>query len=78
VASSELMAVITFTGNVTPQVADAAKARLTGLLARDGVTSADAATGEFRVAQYGQLYSLLPRKNELWLKLDAADAARFA
>lgn len=47
-ASCEVMAVITFSGNVTPQVADAARARLTGLLARDGVESVDTATGVFR------------------------------
>lgn len=78
VASCEVMAVITFSGNVTPQVADAARARLTGLLARDGVESVDTATGVFRVAQYGQLYSLMQRKNELWLQLSSADAAKLA
>jgi hypothetical protein len=31
-----------------------------------------------RVAQYGQLYSLMQRKNELWLQLSSADAAKLA
>lgn len=77
VSGAELVAVLRFSGNITQETADMAIKQLTNALAQDGITPKDADSGVFRMAQYGPLYSLSPRKNELWLQLDAADAAKF-
>ena len=57
-------------GNITPEVATGARARLAAALAADGVrVHEDDEAGGFRVAQYGPMYSLKPRKNEIILRV---------
>lgn len=64
-AGGELLAVAKFTGYATPEAVAAARAALQAALAADGV----AVEGEgFRVAQYGPLFTLEERTNEIMLK----------
>jgi len=73
VSTAELVAVLPFSGNITPDTAEEAKNKLTNLLKEDGVELyGKDAEGTFRIAQYGQLYSL-SRKNECWLRIDPKD-----
>ncbi|KAK3270434.1 hypothetical protein CYMTET_21169 [Cymbomonas tetramitiformis] len=75
IGGAELVAVLTFTGNITPTVAEDARARLMDALCKDGIdpdTDVVDVHGSFRIAQYGPLYSLRPRRNEFWLRLTPA------
>lgn len=67
----QVLAVVELRGNVTPEVASAARARLVGALARDGLDllSEEVATQGFRLATYGPLFSLAPRLNELMVRV---------
>ena len=74
VSAGELVAVMRFAGNITPEVADAKCAQLKRALSNDGISLASPdSEGVFRMAQYGQLYQLAERKNELWLRISSAD-----
>lgn len=69
-AGAEAVAVVGITGNVTPETAAAVRQRLVDALAADGIAvHPDDAEGGFRLAQYGPMYSLKPRKNELLVKV---------
>lgn len=69
-AGGELVAVMRFEGNATPQAALAARAKLIQALDADGLKLAAAeASGVFRVAQYGQIYTLTQRVNEVMLRV---------
>lgn len=64
-AGGELLAVAKFSGYATPEAVAAARAALQAALAADGV----AVDGDgFRVAQYGPLFTLEERTNEIMLK----------
>eukprot|EP00898_Chlorokybus_atmophyticus_P000210 jgi/Chlat1/118/Chrsp1S03207 len=65
------VAVLPFTGNATPAAAASARSELVKLLSRDGVALAEEyRDGAFCIAQYGPIYALLQRVNELHLKVD--------
>lgn len=69
-AGGELVAVLKFEGYITPDAAEAARKKLLAALAADGVSLAEAeAGGLFRVAQYGPVFSLSTRVNEMMLKI---------
>lgn len=65
-AGGELLASLSVPGSVTPEVAAAARARLAAALAADGLRVSDE-EGAFRVAQFGPLFSLAERRNEVLL-----------
>lgn len=65
IAGGELLAVVPFTGIATPELTARWRESLTSALIADGITLAE--PGAFRLATYGQLYSLKPRLNELIL-----------
>lgn len=68
VAGGELVAVLRFEGYITPATAEAVRKRLMEVLKRDGVALGDEdAQGRFRVAQYGPVYQLGGRLNEMML-----------
>ncbi|MEW5298120.1 MAG: hypothetical protein WDW38_001143 [Sanguina aurantia] len=70
VAGAELVAVHIFEGNITPGSAEAARLRLVAALAADGIQLADdEAAGAFRCGQYGAVYQLGGRLNEMLLKV---------
>jgi hypothetical protein len=70
VAGGEAVAVRRFSGYITPATAEAARQQLLAALAADGLKVADdEAGGKFRVAQYGQVYTLEERLNELLLRI---------
>uniref|UniRef100_A0A7S0QUH0 SOUL heme-binding protein n=1 Tax=Pyramimonas obovata TaxID=1411642 RepID=A0A7S0QUH0_9CHLO len=74
VSGGELVAVMRFAGNITPEVADVKCAQLKKALGSDGIRLASPdSEGVFRMAQYGQLYQLAERKNELWLRINPED-----
>ena len=66
-AGGELMAVVGFEGIATPDLARQYRRLLTAALEADGLVVEDPKA--FRLATYGQLYSLKPRLNELLLKV---------
>lgn len=66
-AGGELLAVVGFEGIATPELAGQYRRLLTAALEADGLTVDD--PDSFRLATYGQLYSLKPRLNELFLKV---------
>ena len=66
-AGGELVAVVGFEGIATPELAGKYRELLTRAVTSDGFALAD--PKEFRLATYGQLYSLKPRLNELMLKV---------
>lgn len=66
-AGGELLAVVGFEGVATPELAGKYRELLTTAVEADGLKVAD--PSEFRLATYGQLYSLKPRLNELMLKV---------
>lgn len=81
IGGAELVAVLTFSGNITPTVAEDARARLMDALCKDGIdpdSDVVDARGSFRIAQYGPLYSLRSRRNEFWLRLTPAGAAKIS
>lgn len=68
VAGGECVAVMPFSGSLTPEAAAAARRRLADALAADGLALAeDEAAGLYRVGQYGQIYTLAQRLNEVML-----------
>ncbi|KAG2484654.1 hypothetical protein HYH03_016607 [Edaphochlamys debaryana] len=70
VAGGELVAVAQFEGNITPTNAEAVRRRLIAALKQDGIQLAEAdAAGRFRCAQYGAVYTLGERLNELMLQV---------
>lgn len=70
VAGGEVVAVMKFEGYITPETAGSARRQLEEALQQDGVALAEQeAAGLFRVAQYGPVYSLSPRLNEMMLKI---------
>ncbi|GBF94002.1 hypothetical protein Rsub_07270 [Raphidocelis subcapitata] len=70
VAGGEVVAVLRFPGYITPAAAEEARQRLLAALREDGLQLAEAeAGGLFRVAQYGQVYTLEERLNELMLRV---------
>ena len=66
-AGGELMAVVGFEGIATPELAGQYRRLLTAALEADGLQVDNPKA--FRLATYGQLYSLKPRLNELLLKV---------
>ena len=66
-AGGELLAVVGFEGIATPELVGKYRELLTAALDADGIRLAE--PGAFRLATYGQLYSLKPRLNELLLKV---------
>ncbi|GFR46101.1 hypothetical protein Agub_g7581 [Astrephomene gubernaculifera] len=72
VGGGEVVAVAAFEGFITPTAAEAVRGRLVAALERDGIPLAPAdAGGRFRCLQYGAVYQLGPRVNELVLQLRA-------
>lgn len=70
VAGGELVAVAKFEGYITPAAAESVRQKLLRALERDGVKlSQEAVEGGFRVAQYGAVYQLEQRYNELYIKV---------
>eukprot|EP00195_Chlamydomonas_chlamydogama_P015575 CAMPEP_0202901682 /NCGR_PEP_ID=MMETSP1392-20130828/14398_1 /ASSEMBLY_ACC=CAM_ASM_000868 /TAXON_ID=225041 /ORGANISM="Chlamydomonas chlamydogama, Strain SAG 11-48b" /LENGTH=190 /DNA_ID=CAMNT_0049588285 /DNA_START=287 /DNA_END=859 /DNA_ORIENTATION=+ len=70
VAGGELVAVLRFEGYITPTAAEAARKQLLAALKRDGVQLADEeAGGLFRCGQYGAVYQLGGRLNEMMLRV---------
>ncbi|PNW76664.1 hypothetical protein CHLRE_11g467784v5 [Chlamydomonas reinhardtii] len=71
VSGGELVAVAQFDGFITPTSAEAVRRRLAACLARDGLKTADTdgEGGRFRCSQYGAVYQLGPRLNELLLRV---------
>ena len=70
VAGGEVVAVRRFSGYITPATAEEARRALLAALERDGLKVAEPeAGGLFRVAQYGQVYTLEERLNELLLRV---------
>lgn len=68
VAGGELVAATGVSGNVTPEVARQVRAALVAALEADGLRLCPAdAGGAFRLCQFGPLFSLKERKNELLL-----------
>ncbi|KAK9815546.1 hypothetical protein WJX72_005503 [[Myrmecia] bisecta] len=68
VAGGEVVAVLQFSGNATPEKAAALVKQLASGLQADGIALAeDESAGAFRVAQYGPVNSLRERLNELML-----------
>jgi hypothetical protein len=67
----EILAALEMRGNVTPEAADAGRTRLVAALAQDGLAlvAEEAGMGAFRLATYGPLYSLAPRRNELMVRV---------
>jgi SOUL heme-binding protein len=68
-AGGELVAVARFVGYITPTTAQAALEQLEAALARDGVEAAEEHKWRFRVCQYGPVYSLSGRENEMVLQV---------
>lgn len=66
-AGGELVAVVGFEGVATPELAGEYRRLLTAAIRSDGLELAE--PDGFRLATYGQLYSLKPRLNELMLKV---------
>ncbi|KAG2429512.1 hypothetical protein HXX76_010747 [Chlamydomonas incerta] len=71
VSGGELVAVAQFDGFITPTTAEAVRQRLLACLARDGLKTADTdgEGGRFRCSQYGAVYQLGPRLNEMVLQI---------
>lgn len=70
IAGGEVLAVLRFEGNITPVSAEAARKQLLAALQADGLQVAEEeAQGLFRVAQYGPLFSLSTRVNEMMLRV---------
>ncbi|KAJ9516060.1 hypothetical protein QJQ45_024487 [Haematococcus lacustris] len=79
IAGGELLAVYRFEGYITPASAESARRQLLAALQRDGVQlSEEAAAGAFRVGQYGAVYQLGGRINELYLKVEPGRAGAAA
>ncbi|PNH01861.1 hypothetical protein TSOC_012222, partial [Tetrabaena socialis] len=73
VAGGELVAVAAFDGFITPTTSEAVRQRLIAALERDGIQLAELeAQGRFRCAQYGAVYQLGGRLNELMLQVRVA------
>ncbi|GIL60879.1 hypothetical protein Vafri_15714 [Volvox africanus] len=71
VSGGELVAILQFEGYITPANAEAARQRLLTYLQRDGIRLSEADTaGRFRCAQYGAVYQLGGRLNEIMLQVD--------
>ncbi|GLC46042.1 hypothetical protein PLESTB_001024600 [Pleodorina starrii] len=71
ISGGELVAVLQFEGYITPATAEAARQRLMACLQRDGIRLAEAdAAGRFRCAQYGAVYQLGGRLNEMMLQVN--------
>jgi len=69
-AGGEAVAVVQLFGNVTPDAAAGARAQLLAALSADGMAlEEEDAAGGFRLAAYGPMYSLKPRRNELMLRV---------
>lgn len=69
-AGGELLAVRPFRGSATPDVVAAEREALLAALAEDGVGLApETEAGAFRVGQFGPIFSLMPRENELQLRV---------
>lgn len=66
-AGGELVAVVGFEGVATPELAAEYRRLLTTAIESDGLSLAE--PDGFRLATYGQLYSLKPRLNELMIKV---------
>jgi len=66
-AGGELLAAVGFEGIATPELAGQYRRLLTTALAADGLEVEDPSA--FRLATYGQLYTLKPRLNEILLKV---------
>lgn len=66
-AGGELLAVVGFEGIATPELAGKYRELLATAVRADGLELAE--PDAFRLATYGQLYSLKPRLNELMLKV---------
>ena len=66
-AGGELLAVVGFEGIATPELAGKYRELLATALRADGLELAE--PDAFRLATYGQLYSLKPKLNELMLKV---------
>ena len=70
VAGGVPVAVMEFTGNVTPEAAAAARAKLVAALEADGISVAEAdARGSFQVAQFGAIFQLATRTNEMRVRV---------
>ncbi|KXZ50839.1 hypothetical protein GPECTOR_15g525 [Gonium pectorale] len=70
VSGGELVAVMQFEGYITPANAESVRQRLLACLRQDGIQVAEAeAAGCFRCAQYGAVYQLGERLNELMLQV---------
>lgn len=68
VAGGELVAAIRFEGNATEEVCRHYLMKLKNLLEADGLQLGEAEQeGFFKLAQYGPLFSLATRLNEIWL-----------
>ncbi|GIL69281.1 hypothetical protein Vretimale_12602 [Volvox reticuliferus] len=71
VSGGELVAVLQFEGYITPVSAEAVRQRLVTCLQRDGIRLSEADTaGRFRCAQYGAVYQLGGRLNEMMLQVN--------
>ena len=71
-AGAELCGVLRFEGYITPTSAGEAVQALEAALQRDGMALADGqGQKEFRVLQYGPVYSLSGRENEVLLRVQA-------
>lgn len=65
-----MVAILRFEGNITQQAAYAVRQQLLDCLKRDGIQLGDEeAAGSFRVAQYGPIYTINTRINEVMLKV---------
>jgi len=72
IAGGELIAVSQFEGYITPTAAEEARQILLKALKKDGIKlSEEAEAGGFRVGQYGALYQLSGRVNEMYIKVRA-------
>ena len=66
-AGGELIAAARFEGNATKEACYSVRDSLVAALKSDGLTVASEDT--FRLAQYGPLFSLGPRLNEIWMTI---------
>jgi len=69
VAGGEALATTEFTGYATKEAADKAKRELIAALEADGFPVSGAEGGVFMIAQYGPLFSLSTRVNELLIPI---------
>ena len=73
-AGAEAVAALQVLGSVTAADAEARRAQLLAALQADGVAvHQEDRGGGFRIAQFGPLYSLKPRKNELLIRVQLSN-----